>query len=95
MGMNPDTGLFEQLTAAQADDKRRAGWPVFEIGEKISVRGWLFEVEECEGRSLKLRGVGPDQMATLREQLDGGVELSPRTMERIRDGLRRYGEGGS
>ena len=58
MGMNPDTEEFEALTAQEADEKRAEGWPVFEIGEEIEVRGWRFEVMLCEGKALVLRGAG-------------------------------------
>lgn len=56
--MNPQTEEFETVTAQEADEKRSKGWPIFEIGEEIEVRGWRFEVVMCEGKALVLRGAG-------------------------------------
>lgn len=63
MGMNPDTNQFEML----ADLEQRSAFidkfygdqsedeiPVFEIGERLEIKGYIFEVRQISTEQLAL-----------------------------------------
>jgi len=61
--MNPDTHRFEELgTAAAVEAAYAKGWKVFKIGEKVTVNGTDFAVQDIGPTKLTLRPFGPTRL---------------------------------
>ena len=50
--MNPDTGKFTELAEGQSAP---AGWPVFHVGQQVTVQGYAFVVSRINRSSLVLK----------------------------------------
>jgi len=66
--MNPDTNMFEEVEKVRGESgpkyQTTDGKPIpknstiFEIGEQLRIRGYIFQVERFEGSEMVLKGVG-------------------------------------
>ena len=57
--MNPDTHQFEPLDIPQAlDSARTKGWKIFKTGEKVTLNGTDFTVQDIQPTKLVLRPFG-------------------------------------
>jgi len=66
MGMNPATHQFEELgTAQMVEDARAKGWKIFKIGERVTVNGTDFVVQDIAPTKLTLRPFGLAQLANV------------------------------
>lgn len=60
--MNPATHQFEELgTDAMVKEALAKGWKVFKPGERVTVNGTDFVVEDIQPRKLTLRPYGLTQ----------------------------------
>jgi len=63
--MNPETNEFEALKRNALEELVREdgspvpdGWPVFQLNEKIEMKGYIFKVEKIRRRRIVLSAVG-------------------------------------
>jgi len=54
--MNPETGNFHELDTDGLIDNHPVpdGWPIFSPGEKVKIKGHLFEIETIGENSMRL-----------------------------------------
>ena len=66
MAMNPETHQFEDLGTEQIfKDAISKGWKIFKFGQKVTVNGIDFTVEDISPRKLTLRPYGLTQLANM------------------------------
>jgi hypothetical protein len=66
MAMNPETHHFEDLgTDQMLKDAVSKGWKIFRIGEKVTVNGVDFAVQDIAPTKLTLRPYGLTQLANM------------------------------
>ena len=59
MGMNPETHMFEQLDTPEAlGVAHTKGWKIFKTGEKVTLNGTDFTVQDIQPTKLVLRPFG-------------------------------------
>jgi len=68
--MDPNTNRFEPLLSDQDEEAKDVlqllngepvpgDWPVLRIGQELTVKGYRWTVDRCEGELLTLRAKGP------------------------------------
>jgi Protein of unknown function (DUF2829) len=63
MGMNPDTHQFERLDSLEAFKTAEAKrWKIFKVGEKVTLNGTDFSVQDIQPNKLVLRPYGLSEL---------------------------------